>query len=224
MTDKSLTISWFNNYNSDFRNGTNATNGLALELTLPPNVDFPPKLVERLERPEEPLMAASQGAYSTTGELPRGSLNQFMGYGDIPVVREYGPATDGSDLRFEGRFGVDNLVQSYRGFKYEWCGKPKTSPSLVVLKDESSKAQTGEAECNGPSNIKGYVSWNGATDVVSWNVYEGDDAQSLAMVGTIGYKGFETEFDVDEKTMYLQAAPVNRDGKEEKRSEVICKG
>ena len=46
MTDKSITISWFNNYNSEFRNGTNVTDGLALELTLPTNKYYKHKLLD----------------------------------------------------------------------------------------------------------------------------------------------------------------------------------
>lgn len=213
ITASSIILSWFNNYNTMSDNGTNATNGLALHLTLPPDPSTPPTVIEHLEIASEPIFADSQGSYSYPGDLPADSPNQFMDYGQIPIMREYGPAVDGSHLRWEARFGVNSLVQSYRGFKYDWVGTPTTSPSLVVLRVGGDGTQA----C-----VTGYVSWNGATEVVGWDVYEGPSGASLQKVGQVGYKGFETAFNVAEVAQCVQVVPLIKDGSEGTRSEVVC--
>ena len=86
-----------------------------------------------------------------------------------------------SNVRWTARFGLDNLVQNYRAYKAEWQGFPTTSPSLFL----------GE---NGNGCRAGYVSWNGATNVEEWVVYESRAKEDLSQVGRIGNKGFETQF------------------------------
>ena len=111
-------------------------------------------------------------------------------------MKEYRPNDpSGSDVRWTARFGADNLVQDYRGFKAEWHGRLTTSPNLVVL-----------ASGNGTmARIRGYVSWNGATDVEGWEVSEGPSAGELSPVGNVGYGGFETEFGVTGKCVQVAA-------------------
>ena len=129
-----------------------------------------------------------------------------MGYGSVPVMKEYGPLSpNGSDIRFTARFGAANLVHSYRAFKHEWHATPTTSPRLVV-------------ERTGPCG-SGYVSWNGATEVTSWAVYEGPNEGMLGFVGQIGYKGFETKFGVAEKCVQVVAVI---EGKVGAKSNVAC--
>ena len=129
-----------------------------------------------------------------------------MGYGEIAVLKEYGPKSpSGADVRWTARFGADSLVQSYRGFKSEWHATPTTRPSLVVEKRASG--------CG-----KGYVSWNGATDVEAWVVYEGASVERLEEVGKVRFRGFETEFGVVEE--FVQVAAVV-EGKIVRKSEVV---
>ena len=126
-----------------------------------------------------PITTNGQGSHAI---LPNG--NHLVSYGQIGVGREYGP-TEGinTNVRWQARFGADNLVQNYRLFKQEWRGTPSTKPSLFV------KPAADKYACR-----SAYVSWNGATDVKSWKVYEGSDRRSLDYVGSVGNKGFETSF------------------------------
>ena len=126
-------------------------------------------------------------------------------------MKEYGPnsASGAGDVRWTARFGADNLVQSYRGFKAEWHATPTTRPSLVV---EKAAGRSGDG-CG-----KGYVSWNGATDVEAWVVYEGDRPGNLKEVGKVGFKGFETSFGV--ASAFVQVAAVVR-GEVVRKSEVV---
>ena len=119
--------------------------------------------------------------------------NIFLDYGQIAVVREFGPDDpSGSDVRYTARFGADNLVQSYRGFKTEWHGRPTTAPDLVVEDDGSG--------CS-----VGYVSWNGATDVAAWAVFGGRSEDQLSRIGLVEYKGFETKFAVSQSCIQVAA-------------------
>lgn len=203
VTNSSISLSWFNNNNAlGVDNGTHLTTGLELLLSLPPsNTSTTTRALKYLSDPSDPIYADSQGSLTF---LSNGNI--FMGYGEIAVVKEYGPdSPSGADVRWTARFGANDLVQSYRGFKSEWHATPKSRPSLVVEK--------GAKGC-----AKGYVSWNGATDVEAWVVYEGTSATRLEEVGRIGFKGFETEFRVGKE--FVQVAAVVR-GKIIRKSDVV---
>ena len=132
-----------------------------------------------------------------------------MDYGQIAVLKEFGPSDpSGGDVRWTARFGADNLLQSYRGFKTEWHATPSTVPDLVVVESNSSTGCTA-----------GYVSWNGATDVEAWAVSEGPALDRLSPVGYVGYMGFETAFTVAEACVQV-AAVVGR--LQVAKSNVVC--
>lgn len=111
-----------------------------------------------------------------------------------------------SNVRWTARFGLDNLVQSYRAYKTGWQGFPTTSPNLFLEEDDNG--------CRA-----GYVSWNGATNVEEWMIYEGKVEGNLSYAGRIGYKGFETQFIVQHPCVQV-AAKVN--GEISARSSVVC--
>lgn len=203
VTNSSISLTYFNNNNAlGVDNGTHFTTGLELLLSLPPsNASSTTRALKYLSDPSDPIYADSQGSLTF---LSNGNI--FMDYGEIAVMKEYGPnSPSGADVRWTARFGADNLVQSYRGFKAEWHATPKTGPSLAVEK--------GAGSCG-----KGYVSWNGATDVEAWVVYEGASATHLEEVGRIGFRGFETEFGVGKE--FVQVAAVVR-GEIVRKSEVV---
>ena len=205
MTKSSITISLFNNYNSAVDNGTNPTSGLELKLNLPPSKSNSPEVLFDLSDPTDPIYDDSQGS---TEVLPNG--NVLLDYGQIPVLKEFGPkSSTGADIRWTARFGADNVVQSYRGFKQEWHAYPRTSPDLALVK------ATGEGGCS-----TGYVSWNGATEVTGWEIYEGNAPSKLYPVGKIGYKGFETRFTVAKPC--VQAVALYG-GRTAAASKVVCK-
>jgi len=159
-----------------------------------------------------PLFVDSQGSYQPS--LSNGNGNQFTTFGQLPLMKEYGPATDGSDVRWTGRVGPDTSDQLYRGFKLPWHAAPYYPPSVVVLKSNVSSPE-----------YYGYVSWNGATDVTGWNVYAGPTNSSKALVwmGQVGFRGFETRFNVHglKNVKYVQVGGVVN-GTEVKRSYVVA--
>lgn len=122
-------------------------------------------------------------------------------------MREFG-AQDlfNSTPLWSARFGPDNLVQSYRAYKDEWHATPSTIPDLVVEYDTSCST--------------GYVSWNGATDVSTWVLFEGETEGALREVRRVGYKGFETQFAVSYGCVQV-AAVVHQTLTQ---SKVVCPG
>ena len=172
---------------------------------MPPDKSKTPEVLKDLIDPAQHIYADSQGSAEL---LDNGNI--FLDYGQISVVKEFGPnSPTGADIRWSARFGVNNLVQSYRGFKQEWHAFPKTSPSLAVIKANNTQG------CS-----TGYVSWNGATDVTAWDIREGDSLSELRLVGQIGYKGFETKFNVGKQC--VQAVALYRD-RNLGYSNIICK-
>ncbi|KAF2485016.1 ASST-domain-containing protein [Neohortaea acidophila] len=199
VTPTGMDLSVFDNHNTIAVNGT-PSNGLVFHLELPPSTSYTPQLLRKIETPSEPIYADSQGDYIV--ELSNG--NQLLGYGQIAITREYGPATDGSDLRWQAQFGGLNTVQSYRAFKHVWHATPAAwDPSLVV--------ESGYA----------YVSWNGATEVEAWNVYVANSTSANGtLVGQAAKEGFETVFEVPAGAATLQVAAVQK-GDEVRRSNTV---
>ena len=119
-------------------------------------------------------LAMSQGNMQV---LPNG--NVFVGWGSTGYASEF--SADGQ-LLFDADFS--GSIQSYRCFRYPWVATP-TEPPVVA-------ADTPEG---GLVNL--YASWNGATEVASWEVLSGSDAKKLHSLGTFPRTGFETVLAVE---------------------------
>ena len=63
------------------------------------------------------------------------------------------------------------------------------------------------------------MSWNGATDVTGWAVYQGPTRNQLEFVGEVGFRGFETRFTLDGEGFVQVAAVIG--GREGRRSRVV---
>ena len=195
-------ISYFANNNALPTYAESPSTGLSLLLTLPPNPSTPPVLLANLTDPQLHVNTWSQGSHQ---HLDNG--NSFMGYGAEPVLIEYGPMeggnTEGTSI-WTARYGYNNLVSSYRSYKYEWHATPSTQPSLVVLEAD----YTDVVYCGGNATYRGYVSWNGATDVTDWIVYAGVTKDSLTAIGRAMKSGFETAFVVPNEAAFVQVGAV----------------
>lgn len=143
-----------------------------------------------------PLSSQSQGSMQIMDD---GKI--FMGYGYIPTFTEF--SADGEvlcDVHFgpESSFGSGDIL-SYRAFKRDWIGKPTTVPDMVVESDVA------------------YVSWNGATEVVTW-VLEGADSKSAAdeefsLLAAVVKSGFETEIQLPGGTHpFIRISAVDAEG------------
>ncbi|TVY91723.1 hypothetical protein LAWI1_G003312 [Lachnellula willkommii] len=168
VTSNSLVLTMFDNANGVTGQPLQTTRGLQFSLDLTSKVAT---LLQNLFDPNEILYVETQGAFNS---LPNG--NTFMDYGQLPVMKEYGP--DG-DVRMTIQFGdvnsTESTAESYRGYRLEWDAVPTgTSPALVV--------QNGIL----------YMSWNGATNITSWAISTGSSADTLHKWKNVTSTGFET--------------------------------
>ena len=115
------------------------------------------------------ILDATQGNVQV---LPNG--NVFVGWGSEPYFSEF--SRDGK-LIFDASFPSE--VESYRAFRFPWKGQPQVPPAIA-------------AESGPDDNTTLYVSWNGATEVATWQVLAGSAPDDLQEAGSAPRKGFET--------------------------------
>jgi hypothetical protein len=126
------------------------------------------KLVREYTHPDK-VRSATQGNVQV---LPNG--NVFVGWGSEPTLSEF---SDEGRLHFSAAFPTEG--ESYRAFRFPWKGQPQEDPALV--------AQRGPED-----EVALYVSWNGATEVTTWQVLAGPSPDRLEEVASAPRKGFET--------------------------------
>ena len=135
-----------------------------------------------LELDEEKMSATLVGEYTHPDKLfadaggnmqvlPNG--NVFIGWGRALVFSEF--SKDG-ELHFSASFPVNG---SYRAFRFPWSGHPSDRPVAV-------------AERASEEEVRVYASWNGATQVTTWEVLAGPSPDQLESLGSIPRDGFET--------------------------------
>jgi hypothetical protein len=133
-------------------------------------------LLYNVTDPNEALYTLTQGSFQFLGAA--GHSNIFIGYGNIPVVKEYN--SDGAVV-LSARFGVMKVAEAYRVFKHPWVGTPHWKPAVVVETDSTGSMV--------------YMSWNGATEYDSWALYSVPSPSStdLTLLGMQRRDGLETQ-------------------------------
>ena len=149
------------------------------------------RLLQQLIQPEGQL-AESQGALTI---LPNG--NRLVGWGSIPAWSEYDSF---GNLLYYARFSGP---QSYRLWKFPFTAHPITQPAMLVYAQNCS------------SNLVVYLSWNGATEVKSWNLF-GSTTQggNYSPLGTYPKTGFETIVQLNQTGFlpYVYAEAIDASG------------
>jgi EmrB/QacA subfamily drug resistance transporter len=125
---------------------------------------------------------------------PLANGNTFIGWGSEPYFTEYGPS--GKRL-VEARFPGNDL--SYRSMREPWAGEPLTSPSAVARQK------------NGRTTV--YVSWNGATQAVSWRVLATEGTHRTTVVPSSAKTGFQTAIPVPGSYKSLEVQALDSAGK-----------
>jgi hypothetical protein len=114
------------------------------------------------------VLAAHEGNVEA---LPGGGA--FVGWGTSPYFSEFDAA---------GRRVLEGVLpgadESYRTYLAPWSGQPSRPPDVAVRP--------------AGGGVTVYASWNGATDVASWQVLAGASPSSLAPVASAARTGFET--------------------------------
>jgi WD40 repeat protein len=159
--------------------------------------DMSATLVGEYTHPNE-ILAATQGNVQV---LPNG--NVFVGWGSEPILSEF--RWDGN-LLFDASF--PSQVESYRAFRFPWNGKPQDFPAVF-------------AEAGPEDMVTLYVSWNGATEVDTWQVLVGDGSDGLKPAGSAPRKGFETAVTLHTEEPYVAVSAKDSSGRILGTSEAI---
>jgi hypothetical protein len=142
-------------------------------------------------------LAGSQGSVQL---LPNG--NVFVGWGEVPRVTEFNHA---GHIVFDAVLG--KTYQSYRAFRLPWRGEPAESPAIAMSGNER--------------NLTAYASWNGATDVHSWQLLAGSQPGALSPVANVHARGFESALHAGSAGPYFAAQALDRWGRSLGRSNVV---
>ncbi len=149
----------------------------------------------------------SAGTQGNTQMLPGGGL--FVGWGSEGRVTEFSAA---DAVVFDATFAP---ADSYRAYRFEWEGLPTEPPDVVVAPlDEAAGGG------DGVRRLEVAVSWNGATEVATWRVLAGEDADNLAPVAEVAKDGFETATRIEGAAVVVVEALDSR-GEVLDRSETI---
>ena len=116
-------------------------------------------LVRQYTNPSKTLLAESQGNMLS---LPGG--NWLLGYGRLPNFTEFNAS---GHVLFDATLGRN--VQNFRTYLAPWSATPTSAPSLAV-------------QPAGAGALNVAASWNGATEVASWQVLAGSSPASLSVV------------------------------------------
>jgi hypothetical protein len=122
--------------------------------------------------------------------LPNG--NVFVGWGSLPHFSEY--SADGT-LLLDATFTAS---QSYRDYRFPWVGQPTDAPAIALEKH-------GEA-------LAVYASWNGATEVATWDVLAGAGAAGLSFAASAPRSGFETAITVTTTEPFVAVRALDSSG------------
>jgi hypothetical protein len=154
-------------------------------------------LVGEYTHPNE-ILAATQGNVQV---LPNG--NVFVGWGSEPLFSEF--SHDG-ELLFDASF--PSQVESYRAFRFPWNGQPQDVPAVVADPGPEDKVTL-------------YVSWNGATEVATWQVLAGSDPDRLEPAGSARREGFESAVTLQTDEPYFAVKARDSSGRVLATSEVV---
>jgi hypothetical protein len=146
-------------------------------------------LLKQFTNPTKTLLASSQGNLLNLSSGESTSGNWLMGYGGLPNFTEYDPA---GHVLLDGTLGKN--VQSFRTYLDPWSGQAPGVPAVAV--SGSSVA----------------VSWNGATNVASWQVLGGASATTLAPVAKAAKAGFQTTISVPAPSAYVAVQALDAGG------------
>jgi len=112
----------------------------------------------------------------------------FVGWGGIRRVTEF---TGDGTVRFELKLPFGD---TYRGYRSTWEGHPSNPPAVAVDGDTV------------------YASWNGSTDVASWQVLAGSDPAHLKQIASAPWNGLETAIPVQTSAKLVAARALDRSG------------
>jgi hypothetical protein len=145
-------------------------------------------LAKALVNPAKTLLAPAQG---NLAGLPQGDW--LMGYGNLPNFTEYDSA---GHVLLDGTLGHN--VQDFRIYLAPWSGQPTTLPAIVASRNGGS--------------VQVKTSWNGATGIVSWQIFAGSSPSVLVPLATLPKHGFQTTATVSTSATYVESRALDANG------------
>ena len=146
-------------------------------------------LVREYTHPDR-LLSDTQGNVQV---LPKG--NVFVGWGSAPFFSEF---NHHGELLFHAAFPTEG--ETYRAFRFPWSGQPTDDPAIA-------------AELGTEDKVTIYASWNGATEVTTWQVLAGSAPDQLEPLASAPRQGFETVITVRTTEPYVGLKATNGSGK-----------
>jgi hypothetical protein len=137
------------------------------------------------------LLADSQG----DNQVLYPGENVVIGWGAVPEVSEFSKT---GALLFDAHLPPG--MSSYRAFRFPWEGHPLQPPAV-----SARILSTGDSTAV-------FASWNGATDVASWQVLAGPEADSVKPQATMPDSGFESSITLPEAYAYVAVQALGADG------------
>jgi hypothetical protein len=128
--------------------------------------------------------------------------NVIVGWGSEPYITEF---DRNGTIQFDAK--LPHGGQNYRAFRFPWVGRPNIEPKLVTQRLRGIRSL--------------YASWNGATEVVSWQLRAGTTAGELDAVSVVPRKTFETTIAAPAGMRYAAVVPLDRNGKPLGRSATV---
>ena len=166
-------LSFYDNAANIFNSTDDHSHGLIVEID---HMERKATMLKRWGAPDTKggIRSNSQGSMQI---LPDGNVH--IGWGEKAFWSEHTP--EGLPVLYAKLAYPASGVPSYRSGKYNWTGIPLTKPALWTF----SKYGQGKTAF--------YVSWNGATEVRSWNFFTSDSPSGpWTLVGNEPKFGFET--------------------------------
>ena len=143
-------------------------------------------LVHEYTHPDR-LLSDTQGNVQV---LPKG--NVFVGWGSAPYFSEFNHQ---GELLFHAAFPAEG--ETYRAFRLPWSGQPTDDPAIA-------------AELGTEDEVTIYASWNGATEVTTWQVLAGSAPDQLEPLASAPRQGFETVITVRTTETYVGIEALNK--------------
>src|ERR671910_872296 len=136
--------------------------------------------------------------------LPNG--NVFVGWGRGLAISEF---SEDGEMLFDATLLRKN--KSYRAFRFSWSARPSDQPAAV-------------AERVSEEEVRVYASWNGATEVATWEILTGRHQGRLKPLGQVPRNGFETAMVVRTSYPYVAVRAKDRSGRVLGTSKVLRPG
>jgi hypothetical protein len=128
------------------------------------------------------LLTATQGNQQ---ELPGGGA--MVGWGSQRYLTEFDAA---GNVVFDAFLSVG--FESYRAYRLPWVGRPPTRPRVAAADTPGAGTEV-------------YASWNGATEVASWEILAGPRPRALRTVASGPRTGFETRITAPRRPRFVAA-------------------